>query len=287
MTDEDRAARSAGTAPAASRPGDPHASMLGGARVLVTRGGAAGERDAAEVRARGGLPVQAPLTEIAPPSDPAPLEAAAAAWNRGEYEWLLVTSANAADAFAAAGAAAPEASRPGDPRVAAVGPATADALRARGFDPALAPSSDYSAVGLVEALLELPTDAALRFLLPVSELADRTLETALERAGHRVDRVTAYRTLPAPRDTSVEASVRAGEVDVILVLSASGAREVARRFAPLPPGVRLAAIGAPSGRALAEHGLAADVIADPHTVSNLLDRVSHALFPSTPGGRPA
>ena len=287
MTGEDRAARSARTATSASASGDPHATVLGGARVLVTRGGEAGERDAAEVRARGGSPVQAPLTVIAPPLDSARLEAAAAAWNRGEYDWLLVTSANAADAFAAAGARAFKTSRPGAPRVAAVGPATADALRAHGFHPALAPSSDYSAVGLAEAVLELPAGTAQRFLLPVSELADRTLESALEGAGHRVDRVTAYRTQPAPRDAEVESSVRAGEVDVILVLSASGAREVARRFTPLPAATRLAAIGAPSGRALAEHGLAADVIADPHTVSNLLDRVAHALFPSTPGGSPA
>ncbi|MGW9020968.1 uroporphyrinogen-III synthase [Leucobacter chromiiresistens] len=270
MSDEDRA----------------HADGLRDARVLVTRGGAAGERDAEAVRVRGGLAVRSPLTLIAPPADPAPLAAAAAAWNRGEYDWLLVTSANAADAFAAVGARPPHRSEPGAPRVAAVGPATADALRAHGFDPDLAPAADYSAVGLAEALLALPGEAALRFLLPVSELADRTLESALERAGHRIDRVSAYRTQPAPRDAAVESRVRAGDIDVILVLSASGAREVARRFAPLPAEVQLAAIGAPTARALAEHGLAADVTADPHTVANLLDRVARARFPNPSGGSP-
>lgn len=270
MSDEDRA----------------HADGLRDARVLVTRGGAAGERDAEAVRVRGGLAVRSPLTLIAPPADPAPLAAAAAAWNRGEYDWLLVTSANAADAFAAVGARPPHRSEPGAPRVAAVGPATADALRAHGFDPDLAPAADYSAVGLAEALLALPAEVALRVLLPVSELADRTLESALERAGHRIDRVSAYRTQPAPRDAAVESRVRAGDIDVILVLSASGAREVARRFAPLPAEVQLAAIGAPTARALAEHGLAADVTADPHTVANLLDRVARARFPNPSGGSP-
>ncbi len=274
MTDADRANRAG----------------LAGVRVLITRGGAAGERDAAEVRGLGGEPLLAPLTDIAPPADSGPLRDAAAAWNRGDYDWLLMTSANAADAFAAAGARALQSDTPAasaSARIAAVGPATADALRAHGLDPDLVPPADYSAVGLAAALLELPLDGSLRFLLPVSELADRTLETALQGAGHRVDRVTAYRTLPAPRDTAIEERVARGEIDVILVLSGSGAHEVARRFAPLPPRVRLAAIGAPSARALAEHGLVADIVAEPHTVSNLLDRVALTSFPSTSGGSPA
>lgn len=292
MTDEDRKTRAsrafratidtAGEAP--SRAG------LAGARVLVTRGGASGERDAAEVRSRGGQPLLAPLTVIAPPADPDSLHAAATAWNRGVYDWLLITSANAAEAFAAAGANAPQSSArsaSGASRIAAVGPATAEALRTYGFDPDLVPRTDYSAVGLAAALLDLPLDVSLRFLLPVSELADRALETALRSAGHSVDRVTAYRTLPAPRDIAIESRVSAGEVDVILVLSGSGAREVARRFTPLPREVRLAAIGAPSASALTEYGLEADVVAEPHTVSNLLDRIALTSFPSTSGGSPA
>lgn len=260
---------------------------LAGVRVLITRGGAAGERDAAAVRRRGGRPLLAPLTVIAPPADSGPLRGAAAAWNRGDYDWLLITSANAADAFADAGALSPRRSEAGRPRVAAVGDVTADALRAHGFAPDLVPDADFSATGLAAALLERLTGSGLTFLFPVSELADRTLETALSRAGHRVERVTAYRTLPAPRDAAVESRVSAGEVDVILILSASAARETARRFAPLPPGVKLAAIGGPSARALAADGLSADVVADPHTVSNLLDRVAQLSFPSAPGGHPA
>ncbi|MFD5601071.1 uroporphyrinogen-III synthase [Leucobacter sp. NPDC058333] len=256
---------------------------LAGVRVLVTRGGAAGDRDADDVRSRGGLPIVAPLTLIAPPEDAAPLAEAAAAWNRGEFDGVLITSANAAEAFADAGA------RPDShtdtqraPLIAAVGPATADALRARGFGPDLVPDTDFSAVGLSAAAIDHLGAAPLRLLLPVSSLADDTLETALTRAGHRVERVTAYRTIAAPRDAALETRVAAGDVDVILVLSGSGAREVARRFAPLPATIRLAAIGRPSARALAEQGLAADVIADPHTVANLLDRVGDARASAAP-----
>ena len=287
MTNPDRTAH-----PGATQEG----AGLGGARVLVTRGGEPGERDAAEVARRGGVPVASPLTVIAPPEDTAPLLGAAAEWQRGAFDWVLITSANAAEAFAAAcaetesssAAASPDDAR-GSSRIAAVGPATADALRARGFDPALVPARDYSAVGLAAALLERLGDQPARVLFPVSEIADRTLEAALGDAGHSVSRVTAYRPVPAPRDEAVERSVAAGDIDAILVLSGSGAREVARRFAPVPPGTLLAAIGGPSARALADLGLVADVVADPHTVPSLLDGIAHAIAtsPTTPGGASA
>ncbi|WP_336660557.1 uroporphyrinogen-III synthase [Leucobacter sp. USHLN153] len=265
---------------------------LDGVRVLVTRGGAAGERDAAEVRRRGGAPILAPLTEIVPSERPELLREAAEGWNRGDFDWLLMTSANAVDAFVAAGGRGPT----GSQRVAAVGPATAEALRGHGMDPDLVPAADYSAVGLGAAILDRFATASratgasagsVRALLPVSEIADHTLEFALSEGGHEVTRVTAYRTVPAPRDAQIEDRVTAGEVDVILVLSGSAAREVARRFAPFTRSrPLLAAIGGPSARALATHELAADVVADPHTVSNLLDRVANALerTPLSPGG---
>ena len=256
---------------------------LRGRRVLVPRGGAVGERLADGVRRRGGDPVIVPLVETAPPEDPAALAAAAARWNRGDYDWLVVTSANGAAAIAEAGA------RPGPGRVAAVGPATADALREHGFAVAVAPDGDFSAAGLATALLAaLDGTGPARLLLPLSELAGTALQAALAEAGHRPERVTAYRTLPARDGAPGEQLLDGGapsapDVDAILVLSGSGARELARRFAPLPAHVRLAAIGRPTALALAEHGLRADVVAAEQTSDGLLDALAAALAATPPG----
>ncbi|WP_053353984.1 uroporphyrinogen-III synthase [Leucobacter musarum] len=276
---------------------------LAGARVLVTRGGAAAERDAEVIAEFGGVAIAVPLTEIVPPTDPEALAEAAAAWNRGDYDWLIVTSANAADAFAAAGATVSGSAG----LIAAVGPATAEALAAHGLDPALVPATDYSGAGVAAAVIdriaaETHTSSAAphgaRVLLPVSEIADRTVESALETAGHSVTRVTAYRSVAAAAGEVIPQLIADGKVDVVLVLSGAAARELARRVPELAdpvdttataPRPLIAAIGGPTARALAELGLAADVVADPHTVANLLARVAHAREFPLPhlGGAPA
>lgn len=244
-------------------------------RILIARGGDAGDRLAAAVRARGGDPVIAPLIVQAPPEDPAELATAMTLWNAGIYDWMVVTSAHGAHAVADAGAG-PSA------RVAAVGPATADALSARGLEVALTPPHDFSADGIADALLSALGDEPVRILLPVSEIAGTVFERALREAGHRVDRVTAYRTLPAPETPEAAAMVAAGECAAILVTSGSIAREVARRFAPLPTHTRLIAIGHPTARALRDAALHVDAIADPHTADGLLAALEHlALLPAT------
>ncbi|WP_024356488.1 uroporphyrinogen-III synthase [Leucobacter chironomi] len=262
----------------------PGAPDLTGCRILVPRGGAAGERLAAEIRARGGLPVIAPLTTTAPPQHPAALAAAVESWNRGDYDWLVVTSANGAHAVVAAGA------RPGAGSVAAVGPATAEPLREHGFAVDVQPERDFSAVGLADALLAVldrvdRPEEARRVLLPLSEIAGAELEHALAAAGHAPHRVTAYRTLPTPRDPRFEAEVRGGAVDAILVMSGSGAAETARRFDPLPESTRLVAIGGPTAQALAAHGLRADAVATRHTSDGLLDTLA-AILSGAAAGRP-
>lgn len=270
---------------------------LAGCRILVPRGGEAGERLAAEIRERGGIPMIAPLTVTAAPEHPAALAAAVERWNRGGYDWLAITSANGAHAVADAGA------RPGAGSVAAVGPATAEALRERGFTVDARPEHDFSATGLAEALLATfgsgsgpagsgsgpvgPGAPAQRVLLPLSEIAGDELERALAAAGHTAERVTAYRTIPAARDPRLEAQVRAGGVDAILVMSGSGAAEAARRFSPLPESTRLVAIGQPTARALADHGLSADAVSPRHTSTGLLDTLAATLARDSAPAQPA
>ena len=245
---------------------------LRGRNVLICREQSESRELLAAFAELGATATAQALIETVPPADPAQLRTAVAAWNRGECDWCAVTSAHGARAFAAAGAVS------GAGLVAAVGPATAAALEAHGFAVDLMPERDFSGQGLADALIArlggAPASAAVRrVLLPVSDLADSTVESALAAAGHKPSRVTAYRTVPATLRTGasdVFAAVAGGTFDAVLVLSASGAAQLATVTPEIPLDTRIIAIGHPTARALSAAGLRADVIADPHTGHGLV-----------------
>ena len=247
---------------------------LGGRIVLVPRGGERGEQVATVVRALGGEAALVPLIEQLPPLDRAPLRAAIARLNAGWFGWVAVTSVHGAAALVAGGA------DPGQARVAAVGPATAARLEAAGFAVDLIPA-EYTGERLAERLGSThewqsggaagDPDSVARVLLPLSDLADETLESGLREAGFEPERVTAYRTVQVAAGRA-DAELRA-RLGAVLVFSSSGARALADRFAPLPPGALVAAIGEPTARELARLGIPAAVIAAEHTAAGTV----HAL----------
>jgi uroporphyrinogen-III synthase len=79
--------------------------------------------------------------------------------------------------------------------VAAVGPATADALRRAGVEPDLVPA-EHSARGLVEAFPAAGSGGSRRVLFPAADLAPGTVPDGLSQKGWDVRRVEAYRTVP-------------------------------------------------------------------------------------------
>ncbi|MBP1327029.1 uroporphyrinogen-III synthase [Leucobacter exalbidus] len=261
---------------------------LRGLRILIPRGGDLGAALHDKIVARGGIPTIAPLLETAPPADPAAFAAAVARWNAGEYDWIVVTSATTATALEAAGIQPkPQA------KTAAVGPVTAAAIQAIGFPLHVMPGRDYSGRGLAESLLAAlpdpeqrastqpaghPAAAPVRILLPVSDLADDTVERALVEAGYLVDRVGAYTTAVTDEIAGLRERAAAAAFDVVLATSGSAARAIAARLAPLPPATHIAAIGAPTARALTAAGLRADSIAVTSTTDGLLDAVAVALI---------
>ncbi len=162
-------------------------------RVVVTRAvhQAAGLCDA--FVAAGAEVARLPLIELAPPVDPHALERATG--RTPDFDWLVFTSSNAVDAFL------PRVNGP-LPRCAAVGPATAGALRHRAVEPALI--ADRSrAEGLLEVLTPR-LEAGARVLLPQAEDARPDLVAGLRAAGAAVTSVVAYRKR-LPDDAAVTA----------------------------------------------------------------------------------
>jgi uroporphyrinogen-III synthase len=162
-------------------------------RAIVTRPRTQARPLVAALEEAGATVVECPLIEIERTSD-APIDAAG-------YDWVIVTSPNGADELAARGRNLPA--------VAAVGPGTAEALRAHGIEPAFVP-----AVSSQEGLLaEFPRPAG-RVLFAAAEGARRGPIDALS-----ADFVPLYRTRllrPEPPDG-----------DVVVLASGSAARAYA------------------------------------------------------------
>jgi len=131
-----------------------------------------------------------PLLEVVPPLDPRPLERAAS--ELALYDWVVFTSTNAVEAFLPlAGGALPSRLR-----VAAVGPATAEALRGWEVEPHLT-ASKSDAEGLLAELGPL-VDRRRRVLLPQASDARPVLQEGLLKAGADPVAVVAYdKRLPA------------------------------------------------------------------------------------------
>jgi uroporphyrinogen-III synthase len=159
---------------------------LAGVRVVVTRAAHQSEGLAAAFTAAGAEVETLPLLEVVPPADPRPLERAAA--ELALYDWLVFTSTNAVEAFLplTGGALPPRL------RIAVVGAATAEALRAFEVEPHLeAPAGRSDAKGLL-ALLAPRIGRRERVLLPQAADARPTLVEGLAAAGAEPVAVVAY-----------------------------------------------------------------------------------------------
>ena len=174
---------------AARRAGDP--------RILVTRAAAQAAPLALALVDQGLAPILVPAIEIVD-ADGGPLADAAA--RLADFDWVLVTSINAADAIGRLVAAKRgPAGSPGaaGPHWAAVGSATSRALRARGIRVSFQPRQ-AAAAALVATV---PIAAGDRVLLPRSDIADPGLVDGLRERGAIVESVVAYRTIEAPESS--------------------------------------------------------------------------------------
>jgi uroporphyrinogen-III synthase len=155
---------------------------LDGLRVVVTRAEHQAEGLAAAFHVAGARVELLPLLKVVPPADPLPLERAAA--EISSFDWVVFTSTNAVEAFLPlAGPLPPHL------KTAAVGPATAEALRAHGAEPRLT-ARKAEAEGLAEELA--PRVAGQRVLLPQAADARPALLAGLRAAGADAVAVVAY-----------------------------------------------------------------------------------------------
>jgi uroporphyrinogen III methyltransferase/synthase len=245
---------------------------LDGRTIVVTRAAAQAQRFTQLLEEAGARVLEAPAIVIAPPPSWEPLDAALDAL--GTFTWVIFTSVNGVAMvdrrLPARGLAwAALAGR----RVAAIGPATADALAEHGVRPDLVPG-EYRAEGLLERLRGVITPAD-RVLLPRAAQTRDVLVTGLRRLGAQVTEVPAYATRRADAGAArLREALAAGAIDAVTFTSSSTARNFAEMFTEEERRswlgrVTVASIGPITAATATEYGLTTAVMPGEYTIPAL------------------
>jgi uroporphyrinogen III methyltransferase/synthase len=246
---------------------------LAGKKILITRAREQASRFAALLREYGAEPIEVPTIQSIPPSSWEPLDTALAAI--GTYDWLIFTSATGVQAFftrfeARGGQLA---DLPGL-KLCAIGPATANALRARSLEVAVMPP-EYRAEAVVQSLSALPI-AGKRLLIPRAAVARDILPRALEACGAHVEVVEAYRTI-LPSDSlapDTRRLIAQGAIDVLTFTSSSTVTNFVTLLgeADLPQLLQatvIACIGPITADTVRAYGVTPTIVAAEYTVPGL------------------
>jgi uroporphyrinogen-III synthase len=239
-------------------------------RILITRTRHQASELAAQLEALGATAITIPTIEIAPPTSFAALDAALTCLRT--YDWLIFTSANAAEAFHRRAQFLHLTQLP--KKIAAIGSATLRAANAIGLTVDLLPPR-YVAESLAEALL--PEAPGKSFLLVRAAEARDTLPQALTAAGATVTIAEAYRNeLPTTSIPALQQLFRSPEQypDAITFTSASTVRNLCNLLEAanltLPPSITLASIGPITSQTLRDLGHAPTIEAAEPTISALI-----------------
>ena len=248
-----------------------------GARVVVTRAVDHSSELVELLRAAGADVVELPTIEIIEPESWDAMDDALRRLE--EFDWAAFTSANAVRSFvgrvAALGIPVEELARL---RIAVVGPATAEALRASGLSVGLV-ADQANAEGLAAALGE---GAGRSILIPRAETVPRSMRETLEQGGWRVEEVPAYRTVTARPPQDVLATVRAGEFDVLTFTSGSTVSGFVELVGPADRlgldgkahDKTVAVIGPKTAAVAAGAGFVVDVVAEEQSARGLVRALS-------------
>jgi uroporphyrinogen III methyltransferase/synthase len=239
----------------------------------------------------GALPMEVPTIAVEPPRSPAQMERAVKGLVDGRYQWIVFTSTNAVravwekfrefglDARAFSGV-----------RIACVGEATADRVRAFGVVPELVPAGEQSSLGLLE---EFPPydevfDPVNRVLLPRADIATETLAEGLRERGWEIEDVTAYRTVRAtPPPASTREMIKTGGFDAVCFTSSSTVRNLVGIAGKPHARTIVACIGPKTAETCAEFGLRVDVQPETAAMGPLVEALAeHAARLRAEGALP-
>lgn len=262
-------------------------------KVLITRPRSQAADFFERLRSAGFEPIFFPVIEILPIENNIALDQALSKLSC--YEWVIFTSVNGVEVvfdvlarremskqsptearrlLRGVHAGRSERARSDTaPRVAAIGPKTAGALKAHGVTPDFVPE-EFVAEAILPGLGDL---RGKWVLLPRAEMAREALPEAIFEAGGVAHEIAVYKTLPAQPDPDGLAALKAG-VDIITFTSPSTVQNFAaiakqNGLDPLtlPNHPLFACIGPITEQAAREEGLTNIVTAKEYTTEGLIE----------------
>jgi uroporphyrinogen III methyltransferase/synthase len=240
---------------------------LFGRTVLITRPKHQADSFANELRNLGATVLVQPAIEIVEPPDWAPVDSLIG--RLPDFDWIVFSSRNGVDYFIRRLLQLGyDARQFGQSRLAAIGPATADALARYHLKSDLQPV-DFRAESLAEALA--PYVRGKRVFLAAASRGREVLTELLAAHGAAVEQAVVYESRDVAEPVGeVAAALAAGRIHWTTVTSSAIARSLARLFGAALRRTRLAAISPLTADVLAELGYAPAVIAQEYTSGGII-----------------
>jgi uroporphyrinogen III methyltransferase/synthase len=247
---------------------------LFGRRILITRSREQSGKMAQEISEQGGEPVLFPTIRILPPADFSELDNAI--MRIGSFDWVIFTSVNGVERFFERFFHIKEDIREmAGPKLGAIGPVTAAAIRKFGFKVELL-AKEFVAEGVLEGLSRQEVQGK-RFLIPRAEKAREILPEGITAMGGEVEIVSVYRTgLPDDSDVArIRSMLERKELDAVTFTSSSTVTHfvemIGKTAVPaLLERTTVASIGPITSKTLQENALPVNVEAGEYTIDGLI-----------------
>lgn len=205
------------------------ARPLAGRRVILLRSGQRTRRAARWLEDWGAEVELCPVSRLADPDSYDLVDTALRRLER--YDWVIFTSAEAADRFFERLQWVGEDVRRLRAKIAVVGPETAVRIRERGLVPELMPDGEYSQEGLAEAFKSTPLRGSL-VLFPGGQLNRTFLAEELRGRGALVDELILYQNQSEPLSLPLHQAIRTESADAILYTASSQVEYLVEQLAP-------------------------------------------------------
>ncbi len=250
-------------------------SDLTGKRVIVTRPAAQASSMCHALEQENAQPILFPTVQIVPLEPNTEFEQILCVWD--SFDWVVFTSVNGVKIFYDRAKVAGVSLRQqlGRPRLAAIGPATARELVARGGTVGCMPN-EYVAEGIVRSLGEV---GGQRILLARAKKARRILAEQLSERGAEVVEVAIYDVIQPTPPPNIDQALSAG-ADIITFTSSSTVEGWLRILGERAHGALqqccVACIGPITADTARRNDISVDVVATEYTTDGLIQAlVSH------------
>ncbi|MGD9635246.1 MAG: uroporphyrinogen-III C-methyltransferase [Pirellulales bacterium] len=243
---------------------------LFGETVLVTRPAHQADVMVSKLSALGADVLYQPAIEISEPADWGPVDAVIA--ELADFDWLVFSSSNGVEYFfRRLFALGHDVRAIGSSKLAAIGPATVEALAAYHLTADVSPSA-YRAEDLADALA--PLAGGKRFFLARASRGREVLAERLTAAGGIVRQAVVYQSadVMTPNSEVVEA-LEAGKIDWITVTSSAIARSLVNLFGDALRKTKLVAISPVTAEVLHGLGHPAATVAATYTGDGILNAI--------------